>query len=228
MHNITGRAGLTRRLVVMSGAEQLQSDDEPVIQEFLDDFGQKKPQTIWRSGRGGAANESERLYVSKETLYAKLDLGRVRDLLNALFKNWDKPTPDADYIRKHCLRTFAILITIGYGRMIHIFEKHPNLHDRHLPHLVEPQGFPSLTKVNLFSQFNDRQWGFCPLLMVYDMSYRLPSDVILPILKMDIIDEEGGSAMLYKIQVDEDYNNLQPQDDDDLVSWSNCMKIVQD
>ena len=212
----------------MSGAEQLQSDDEPVIQRFLDDFGQKKSQTIWRSGRVGAANDSERPYVSGKTLYAKLDLGRVRDLLNALFKNWDKPTLDPDYIRKHCLRTFAILITIGYGRMIYTFAKHPNLLDRHLPHLSEPQDFPSLTKTNLFSQFFEKQWSFCALPMVYDMNYRLPPDFILPILKADVIDEEGGSAILYKIQVDEDHNELQPQNGDDLVSWANYMTDIHD
>ena len=205
----------------MSGAGQLQPDDEPVIQDFLNNFGQKKPQTIWRPGRVGATNDSKRPYVSSKILYARLDLGRVRALLDALFKNWDKSAPDAEYTREHCLRTFAILITIGHGRMIYEFAKRPNLHDRHLPHLSEPHDFPSSTQVNLFSQFYGKQWGFCPQPMVYNMSHRLPPNVILPILKMDVIDEDGGSASMHKIQVDEDHNGLQPPDDNDLVSLPN-------
>lgn len=64
--------------------------------------------------------------------------------------------------------------------------------------------------------------------MKYDMGYRLPPNIILPILNMDVIYEEGGSATMYKIQVDEDYNELQPEDDNDRVSYLNRMKYVSE
>ncbi|KAL9611816.1 MAG: hypothetical protein Q9167_003584 [Letrouitia subvulpina] len=199
----------------MPRAEQWQPDDEPAIQDFLNQFGKGKPQLTWRLGRVGPANNKKIPYVSGETLRTKLDLGKVQNLLNALFRNWDKPAPDAEYIQKNCLRSFAILLAIGYGRIIFFFAQHPNLHDQHLPHLKEPQDFPSLTKVNLFSHFYEKQWAFCAQTMKYDMGYRLPPDIILPILNMDVIYQEGGSATMYKIQVDEDYNELQPEDDND-------------
>ncbi|KAL9035470.1 MAG: hypothetical protein Q9214_006567, partial [Letrouitia sp. 1 TL-2023] len=145
----------------MSDAEQLQPDDEPAIQDFLNQFGKRRPQPTWRLGRVGPANNNQVPYVSGETLRTKLDLGKVQNLLNALFRNWDRPAPDADYIRKNCLRTFAVLLVIGCGRIIYIFAQYPNLHDQHLPHLKEPQHFPSLTKVNLFSHFYEKQWAFC-------------------------------------------------------------------
>lgn len=198
--------------------EQLQPDDEPVIQEFLSEFGQRQPQTIWRRGRCGPDSTSEKLYVSEKALEARLDLERVRDLLHALFKNWDKPAPDAEYIRKHCLRTLAILICIGYGRMIHTFQQHPHLHDEKLPFHSEPQHFPSSTQANLFQMFYEKQWSFCALLMQYKMESRLSSHMILPVLQRSIIDEESGSAILYKIQIDEDYNRLQPQNDETVSS----------
>ncbi|KAG8531140.1 uncharacterized protein KY384_004498 [Bacidia gigantensis] len=199
----------------MPGMEQLQPDDDPDIQEFLNEFGRQRAPPTWRSGRVGPANDREVPYVSEKTLRTKLDVGRVQKLLNALYKTWEKPTPKADFIRKHCLRTFAILLTIGHGRMIYVFAKHPNLQDQHLPYLKEPLNFPTSTHVNLFSRFYEAQWAFCVQTMRYDMGYRISQDTILPILAMNAVYEEGGSATMYKIQVDEDCNELQPADDFD-------------
>ena len=202
----------------MSEAELQQNDDDPIIQAFLQDFGLQSNREIWRTGRGGALNDQERLYVPEKTLHSKLTRNHVQDLLNALFKGWDRPAPEAETIRSNCLRSFCVLLVIGHGRLIYLFSRHDHLHDRYLPHLTKPTNFPASTRIDLFEKFYKQQWSFCAQRMVYDMSSQLSTDVVLPFLSMEIIDEEGGSAIVHKIEIDQDHNELQPVDDADRVS----------
>ena len=196
---------------------QSQPDDDPAIQSFLADFS-KEPGVLWRTGRSGAANDLEKSYLSHKILQQRLGVGRVQELLKALFNGRDEHPPNADHVTHHYLRTFSILLRIGFGRMILYFIK-GQLKDSHLPYLSKPTKFPSSSnQIDLFSEFYKEQWGFCAQLMEYDMGYQLEPNIILPILELDVIYEEGGSATMYKMVVDEDYNEMMPRDDDDLVS----------
>ena len=194
-----------------------QPDDDLAVQSFLTEFS-KEPGSLWRTGRSGAANNIEKKYISYKTLQQRLDVGRVQELLNALFRGRDEHPPDAGRVQQYYLRTLAILTRIGFGRMILYFIKR-QLKDSRLPYLSKPSDFPSSSNQrDLFSEFYKEQWGFCAQLMEYDMGYQLEPNVILPILHMEVIYEEGGSAIMYKIEVDEDYNEILPGDDEDLVS----------
>lgn len=201
-----------------------QSDDNPVIQSFLQEFS-KEPGNLWRIGRSGAANDIKNKYISCKTLQQSLDISRVQELLDALFGDRDEHPPDAGRVTKFFLRTFAILIRIGFGRMILYFIKQ-QLNDARLPYHSKPTNFPSSSnQLDLFSEFYKEQWGFSAQLMEYDMGYQLEQNTILPITNMEMIYAEGGSAMMYLIEIDEDYNAIRPPDDEDLVSQAINMSV---
>ncbi|KAL8878006.1 MAG: hypothetical protein Q9198_004096 [Flavoplaca austrocitrina] len=118
----------------------------------------------------------------------------------------------AERARSNYLRPFAILLAIGYGIMIRHFVEHRELQDQSLPFTTEPEGFPKTSTQNLFEAFYKEQWQFCAVPLEYDMRDYLADDYILPITAKEQI-SGGGSAILYKITVDEAYNKLKPADD---------------
>lgn len=190
-----------------------QPDDHPAIQELL----------IWihapatrRLGCSGSDNDIVREYISWRTLEEKLTKSKVEELLEALFENCEYPRPEADYVTKHYLRPFAILLCIGQGRMIHHFSEHQNLQDHLLPFWDEPPTFPKSTACNIFADFRRVQWEFCAVKLEYDIRTHLEADYILPINSKELI-EEGGSAIAYKIEVDADYDELVPASEEGLV-----------
>ena len=190
-----------------------QPDDHPVIQDFLQ---WTKSQSTRRIGRGGPDNDIEREYISCKILERRLDKREVEKLLDALFQDPEYPLPDADFITRHYLRSFAILLCIGEGRMIHHFSQLQGLQDQYLPFRDEPPRFPKSTRRDIYSAFRREQWAFCAVLLEYNIGYRLDTDEILPITETHRI-EEGGSAITFKIAVDGDYDQLVPATDEDLV-----------
>ena len=192
-----------------------QPDDHPVIQEFLKWI--EAPPTR-RIGCGGSNNDVAREYISWKTLKEKLTKRKVEELLEVLFENWEYPRPEADYITKHYLRPFAILLCIGQGRMIHHFSEHQMLQDHLLPFRDEPSTFPTSTGCKIFADFRREQWAFCAVRLEYDIRSHLEADEILPITHKERI-EEGGSAIAYKIEVDADYDDLVPVTGEGLVCY---------
>ena len=193
-----------------------QPDHHPVIQEFLQ--WTKSPSTK-RIGRGGPDNDIEREYISFKTLEQRLDKREVEQLLDALFQDSEDPLPDADFIIRHHLRSFAILLCIGSGRMIQHFSQHQSLQDRYLPFREEPARFPTATRRDLYAAFRRQQWAFCAVGLEYNIGYHLDTDEILPITAIERI-EEGGSATTFSIVVDADYDELVPPTVEDLVPYS--------
>ena len=188
-----------------------QPDYDQPIQDVLS---WKKSQDTWKRGCRGPDNKPDCEFIPKSTLEAEFNKpGKVEGLLEALFVNWNRPTPDADYIRSRYIRPFVILLCVGHGRMIHHFVEHESLQDRHLPFRSEPEEFPSSTTPNIWASFDKEQWGFCPIEFEYSMSNRLGKDDILPIVHKEDLGE-GGSATTHKIVVQEDYNCLNPCDSD--------------
>ena len=198
---------------------QFQPDDHPTIQGFLQ--WTKSPSTR-RIGCGGSDNDIPREYISCVTLQEKLTKRKVEELLEVLFENWDTPPPDANYITKHYLRPFAILLCIGAGRMIHHFVEHQSLVDHLLPFRDKPSTFPALTSGELFAAFRREQWAFCAVKLDYNIGAHLEVEEILPITTKEEI-EEGGSAITYKIIVDEDYDELVPPNDEASVKITHTL-----
>lgn len=180
-----------------------QHDEDPFIQDFL--TWQNSPVT-WRTGAGGPKGETNPRYIPCAELQTYFDKpSRTRDLLRALFK--DDDTPDADYVRKHYLRPFVILLSVKKGRMISHMIRHNSLMDQQLPFRTKPTNFPECSDCDLWAQFYKRQWKFCAVKMRYNMSVVLDQDEILP-YRIEHKLGEGGSARIYKIAVDEGYNEL--------------------
>lgn len=120
-----------------------------------------------------------------------------------------RPAVDANYVRGNYLRSFAILLCIGKGHLIHHFQQHQSLQDDKLPYGTRPDEFP-FTTPDEFQEFKNAQWQFCAPTLNYTMNSCFKEEDILPIISKDKIGE-GGSAIIYKIVVDENYNSLLPQ-----------------
>ena len=137
---------------------------------------------------------------------------RLQRLLDALFREQDPvDRPDAKSIARGYLRAFAILLCIGRGRFITYFLEHESLNDQKLPFLARPTNFP-ISSSDFFDAFNQRQWAFCVGNLKYGMHVHLETHRILPIIESEKIGS-GGSAVIYKIKVLDEYNELEPSRD---------------
>jgi len=202
----------------MTSASPLRPESQPenyaAIQDFLH---WKCDLEIHKDGCGGSKNTVGIKYISQAALVKKLTRERIETLLNELFRDTEHPAPDADFVIRHYLRPFAILLSAGSGRMISHFVEHLSLRDHLLPFTVESKDFPKSTRGDLYKVFCKEQWQFCPVQLEYNMSYRLESNYILPIVQKEKIGD-GGSAEVYKIVVDEEYNSLKPSKSINAVS----------
>ncbi|KAL8893306.1 MAG: hypothetical protein Q9192_005396, partial [Flavoplaca navasiana] len=188
---------------------ELQPESAPAIQAFL----QWKSKTdVCKTGCRGSDNMLGSDYISRAVLQEYMTTERIKLLLQDLFENANQSPPHAERVRSNYLRPFAILLAIGYGSMIRHFIEHQELKDQSLPFTTEPEDFPKTSTQNLFEAFRKEQWQFCAVPLEYDMREHLADDYILPITAKEEI-SGGGSAILYKITVDEAYNKLKPADD---------------
>ncbi|KAL9635650.1 MAG: hypothetical protein Q9204_002555 [Flavoplaca sp. TL-2023a] len=188
---------------------ELQSESAPAIQAF---FQWKVKPSIRRTGCTGSDNMVGSAYISQADLQDYLTTERIKTLLQELFHNTSQSPPSAERVRNYNLRPFAILLAVGYGRMICHFDEHRELQDKSLPFPAEPGNFPKISTHNLFQAFRKEQWQFCAVPLEYDMRDDLADDYILPITAKEEI-SGGGSAILYKITIDETYNKLKPASD---------------
>lgn len=185
---------------------EFQPNHYPAIQDFLQ---WKDAAKTRRNGRGGPESDTILHYIPSSELEQYLTTEKIKTLLEELFTGWDKPLPDPARVRQYYLRPFAILLSAGFGHMIYYVVDYQNLRDQNLPFFDKPKNFPKTTKVDLFDAFHKEQWQFCAVRLEYDMTNHLGDNEILPILTKEQI-RGGGSAIAYKITVDEDYNSLVP------------------
>ncbi|KAL9036137.1 MAG: hypothetical protein Q9180_004472 [Flavoplaca navasiana] len=188
---------------------EVQPESAPAVQAFLQ---WKAKPGIRRTGCRGSDNMIGFDYISQVDLQDYLTTERIKTLLQELFDNTNQSPPHAERVRSNYLRPFAILLAIGYGSMIRHFVERRELQDKSLPFPAEPEDFPKTSTHNLFQAFRNEQWQFCALPLEYDMRDDLADEYILPITAKEEI-SGGGSAILYKITVDEVYNKLKPADD---------------
>lgn len=160
-------------------------------------------------GIGGPGIETERKFVPRSNLEKYFERPRrLENLLDALLNSDERPAVDANYVREHYLQSFATLLCIGEGRFIHHFQQYKSLRDEKMPYRNRPDDFPFITP-DKFEEFKKEQWQFCAPKLEYRMSDRFKEEDILPITRKEKIGE-GGSAIIYKIVVEEGYNLLRP------------------
>ncbi|KAL8868868.1 MAG: hypothetical protein Q9174_004701 [Haloplaca sp. 1 TL-2023] len=188
----------------------MQPESGPAVQAFLQWAAEPR---IRRTGCSGPENSIGSSYISRADLQHYLTTERIRLLLQEVFHNTtDQSPPNADRVRSTCLRSFAILLVINYPSMIRFFVDRHQLRDTCLPFETEPKHFPKSQTHNIFEAFQGQQWQFCAVQLEYDMSENLSDDSVMPFTTKEEI-ASGGSAILYKITVDEAYNTLKPVDD---------------
>lgn len=159
-------------------------------------------------GIGGPDLENTRPYIPQSNLEKYFGGDRLKNLLDAVLSSKDRHTVDEGFIRRNYLQTFATLLCIGHGNLIHLFAQYKTLRDGKLPHRTKPADFP-FTTPDAFEVFRKEQSQFCPPKLEYNMNDRSKEDDILPIIRKEKIGQ-GGSAVVYKIVVDRDYNALLP------------------
>lgn len=163
------------------------------------------------SGTGGPDFETTCRYISQSKLKEHFDQERqLENLLDAVLDSTNRHAVSANYVREHYLKCFATLLCIGKGPMIHQFRQHRSLRDQRLPFRTQPENFP-FTEPAIFEAFKAKQWQFCAPRLEYDMDEKFPEEDVLPIIHKEQIGE-GGSAIIYKIVVDDSYNSLRPSD----------------
>ncbi|KAL8922484.1 MAG: hypothetical protein Q9172_003549 [Xanthocarpia lactea] len=116
-------------------------------------------------------------------------------------KLWDKDNC--------CLLVFCILLLIEKGHLIDVLLRFDIL-DKHLPiplqHLrtkLHKARIPDLTQ--LAAEFDEKQWAFCPAKFDLHSGQEYNEHRILPICQKAKINEKGGTANLWQIEVKEEF-----------------------
>ena len=164
-------------------------------------------------GTCGPDLETTSSFVPRRLLQKYFEEPRhLENLLDAVLEHHERPGVDANYVRECYLQSFAILVCIGAGGLIHHFLQYETLRDQKLPHRTLPYDFPTTTP-HRFEDFKNAQWQFCPKILEYKMiGARFKEEDILPIIRKEKIGERG-SAVIYRIVVEESYNSLRPRGD---------------
>ena len=161
-------------------------------------------------GRGGPELETVCSFIPQSKLQEYFEKPhQVKNLLDAVLDERERPAVDPNYVREHYPQSFATLLCIGEGRMIHHFQQYKTLRDGKLPYHNRPDDFP-VTTPDMFEDFKRAQWQFCASKLEYGMNDRFKEEEILPITYKEEIGS-GGSAIIYKIVVEENYNALRPR-----------------
>ena len=161
-------------------------------------------------GVGGAELETVCQFIPRSNLEDYFDRPhQLESLLDAVLDSRERPAVDPHYVREHYLQSFATLLCIGEGRMIHYFQQYNSLRDQKLPYRTKPDDFP-FTTPDIFEHFKNEQWQFCASKLEYGMNDRFKEEDILPITHKEQIGA-GGSAIIYKIVIDGSYNLLRPR-----------------
>lgn len=133
--------------------------------------------------------------------------------------------------RYGCVLVFCILLELGCGYLIDQFLGR-GIYDDLLPIDLRPlrEKTAAMGMGNnadaLAEDFNRLQWQFCPVILEMRVGPKLGSDHILPFYKKEKINEKGGTAQLWQIEVPEEFigpnlvqavlRNGYPCHDDDL------------
>jgi serine/threonine protein kinase len=152
-------------------------------------------------------------FVPYETIREYLTIERIQNLLRAETRR-DSEIRDLrklaqDVLDFDCLRGFVILTLIGRGILVKKFTEWTGLKDSNLPFTSNelPQGFPGGAEV--YSEFRKIQRRFC-VRPIRSLTFTTPSEDILPIKSIQLLGQ-GFSAKVYRIELHEQFNQVQPR-----------------
>ncbi|CAL8583949.1 hypothetical protein XPA_009559 [Xanthoria parietina] len=109
-----------------------------------------------------------------------------------------------------CLLVFCILLLIDKGNLIEVFQTF-NILDQHLP--IPLQQLREKLKPShevqdywkVAAAFDQEQWAFCPAKFELHRGREYTEHSILPICRKEEINEKGGTARLWWIDVKEEF-----------------------
>jgi hypothetical protein len=111
-----------------------------------------------------------------------------------------------------CILVFCILLKLGWGDLVHVFRRVESV-DKHLPiplstlqgifHQIRAEDLrrapPNLDQ--LAADFDREQWQFCPAKFDLEDCPDFHRNRIIPILKKAKINDKGGTATLWQVEV---------------------------
>jgi hypothetical protein len=108
-----------------------------------------------------------------------------------------------------CLLVFSILLDLGAGQLLDGFVRH-GLVDRRLP--IDRHQLCASLKImgvldaeRLGAGFDGLQWRFCPARFELGESYDWPEEMVIPICRKEKINNKGGTAQLWRIEIPEEF-----------------------
>lgn len=128
----------------------------------------------------------------------------------------------SESVSRDSLLVFSILLEIGYGHLIDRFRDHSFV-DRNLPihdaklrswlQTEEIADFDKADRDTVANLFDKAQWKFCAPHFHLDDAFTYPHQRILPIHRRKRINDKGGTAQLWEIEVPEEFvgESLKPQ-----------------
>lgn len=173
---------------------------DPALQEVLEWINRRRVQ-----------NESLPDFVplTEVTEYFKNNTTLLKQAIKASFGGKES-RPQLPSIADGFACIFCILISIGKGHFIDLFQTH-DLNDARLPFYDCPQSFPNDPgDDSFFGTFRDHQWRFCaPILQQRSHTRRYTSNDILPYLdKQEIPGATGAGSTVYKVHIHADHDRL--------------------
>lgn len=133
----------------------------------------------------------------------------LNTLLSAIYQDHAVPISAKEVVGAYS-KIFCILVRIGKIESLPRFMSCDDLNDAHLPFNLHerPNKFPvDPTTPNLFEDFYNSQWTFCPPTIDPNLNRRLENDYILPFTTKAQI-AEGASATISTIEIYPLYNAL--------------------
>jgi hypothetical protein len=167
-------------------------------------------------GTRGSPKQTNELFIPFREVEKYLSERKVQTLLKVVHDTSNIP-PGANTVLKKCKRVFCILLLLGKGKLIQNFCQHDELGDDKLPFHERPRTLPGDS--DFWKAFEEEQWKFCsPEILDKDWNRLYDERYILPITYKEKIGA-GGSPEVYKIEIHEDYNGIDPPANAKLVSF---------
>jgi len=141
--------------------------------------------------------------VSLHSLRSWLTPERARSLLLYV----DSTPSYEDAVRTSHLAVFSILLSINKGTYLSTFIRHDHMADARLPFLT-CDAWPETVQY-MFGDFCKAQWKFCPKPLVSHQLHDILLDksIVVPFKEKRIL-KEGEDAVIFKVELFEEYNHL--------------------
>jgi hypothetical protein len=108
-----------------------------------------------------------------------------------------------------CLLVLSILLDLGAGQLLGglvrrgIVDCQLPIGRQHLCASFESMGVPDAERLG--AAFYGLQWRFCPARFDFQGSYDWPEEMVIPICRKEKINNKGGTAQLWQIEIPEEF-----------------------